>query len=60
MEYIKPDSIKINSLIKRVKLGDEDAQDELWDIIDEIAKTNIELIDKLNKIMGICAKNTHK
>ena len=54
MVYIKPNSNDIRNLIKKIKKGDENACDELFDIIDDVANLNIILIDKIKKISNIC------
>lgn len=56
MIYTKPNSVEIRKLIKGVQKGDEDSCEKLYDIIDELANTNIILIDKLKKISTICTK----
>lgn len=56
MEYTKPNSIEIRNLINKIKKGDEEACDKLYDIIDELANMNIKLIDKIKIITNICTK----
>jgi hypothetical protein len=50
---IKPDSIQLRQLLRKVQAGDEKALDELHTVIDELGNTNIKLSIKLKRVQTI-------
>ena len=49
-DYETPDTITVRKLLRKIQKGDEDAIDDLTDLIDRLALDNLELIRKLKTI----------